>query len=192
VLLNKLTTIFGTDCTQRAKICREHKSGERQGSIVVDFWEDGDFDDALDVLQTECMKGQAKKKRVVRCYIEDWEATAIHKNDPVAEAKILKKYAGLEWYDPDMKRMCQADTDDLYWSGRHTRDEPGGWCLQSTSAGWDANDPRRHKYEDVWNLCEDCGLHDCIYDYYSENPELGIVPEKNLPEDNEDDEENND
>jgi len=55
-----------------------------------------------------------------------------------------------------------------------------------------ANDPRRHKYEDVWNLCEDCGLHDCIYDYYSENPELGIVPEKNLPEDNEDDEENND
>jgi len=82
--------------------------------------------------------------------------------------------------------------DDLYWSGHPTHEEPDGWCLQSTSTGWDVDDPCRSKCEDVWNVCEDCRLHDCIFDYYSKNPYLGIVPEKNPPEDNEENKETKD
>jgi hypothetical protein len=40
-------------------------------------------------------------ERIFRAWVEDWDHEARKKNDPVAEAKLIAKYKGLVFCDPD-------------------------------------------------------------------------------------------
>ena len=43
----------------------------------------------------------AATDRVFRAWVENWEMEIRFKNDPVAEARLLQKYKGLVFTDPD-------------------------------------------------------------------------------------------
>ena len=65
-------------------------------------------------------------KRVFRAWVEDWEEEARKKNDCVAEAKLLAKYKGLVFRDPDTNycafKVWEQNLE--YRSGRG-----GGWFV---------------------------------------------------------------
>ena len=41
------------------------------------------------------------RKRIFKCWLEDWEKEVLKKNDPVQESRLLQKYKDLIFYDPD-------------------------------------------------------------------------------------------
>jgi hypothetical protein len=52
-----------------------------------------------------------------RAWIEDWEIAAEKKEDPVNETRLLAKYGGLEWRDPDNGNIkLILDKEQLHWS----------------------------------------------------------------------------
>jgi len=57
---------------------------------------------------------------IVNCRVEDWEVAAWLSQDTVSEAKILKKYGGLEWIDIDNDILCH-EGDNLKWLGKQQR-----------------------------------------------------------------------
>ena len=71
-----------------------------------------DWDDGDSVVIWEGAPGSAPvpvaPKRIFRVWIEDWEWECISNNDPVAEARLLKKYGGMQWFNPDL--LCNGDT----------------------------------------------------------------------------------
>ena len=67
--------------------------------------------------------------------IEDWEWECIRHNDDVAEAKLLQKYGGMRWNDPDgdegaSRGMCIADAGNMEFQGGRNG---AGWCLIGTN-----------------------------------------------------------
>ena len=83
-------TIFGASCAARARLQEE---GRDRGDALNTFWDDDDFaNPGLDV--TSIQGSTAKKQRIFRAWIEDWEMVAKMKQDPVNEAALLQKYGG--------------------------------------------------------------------------------------------------
>ena len=68
------------------------------------LWEDVDFSTLkLDRwgIDTEVLGGDKKAKRILRAWKESWEDEETKKADPVVEARLVRKYGGLQWNDPD-------------------------------------------------------------------------------------------
>jgi len=66
-------------------------------------------------------------RRVFRAWVEDWEKEEARKrNDPVCEAKLLAKYKGLVFRDPD-NNNCAFKVWDDYLEFRSGR--AGGWFV---------------------------------------------------------------
>ena len=65
-------------------------------------------------------------RHVFRAWVEDWEEEASKKNDAVCEAKLLAKYKGLVFPDPDNNNCAFKVWDENleYRSGRG-----GGWFV---------------------------------------------------------------
>jgi hypothetical protein len=96
--------------------------------------------------------------------------TAKAKQDPVNEAKLLLKYGGLVWFDPDTKQTFMASSDKMHWcSMRGSR----GYCLLGLLDTYDANAPNEKDWE-PWVLDPDV-LHCQIVEYYEKNPSPNIV-----------------
>ena len=73
-------------------------------------WSDAGFaDPGLDM--TTPAASTAPKQRIFRAWLEDWETAAREKQDPVNEARLLKKYGGLVWLDPDLKKTFVASIE---------------------------------------------------------------------------------
>jgi len=74
--------------------------------------------------------------QVVNCFVEEWEEEAKLKWDAVSEAKILKKYSGLEWIDIDNDVLCHVG-DTLNWNGKQQH----GWNICGLTENWSESDP---------------------------------------------------
>jgi hypothetical protein len=87
-------------------------------------------------------------KRIFRAWIEEWEWDCIGDKDVVAEARLLQKYGGMRWYDPDLMGDgaacgdCTADTGNMEFQGGRNG---SGWCIIATNESdgslepWDIN-----------------------------------------------------
>ena len=61
-------------------------------------WDNDDFaDPGIDKQPTPA--GAVQPLRIFRAWLEDWEIMVRLKQDPVNEARLLKKYGGLVWHD---------------------------------------------------------------------------------------------
>lgn len=54
-------------------------------------------------------------KRVFRAWVEDWEKESIKHNDVVAEVKLLEKYKGLAFWDPNDQTTYTIDSENMQW-----------------------------------------------------------------------------
>jgi hypothetical protein len=160
------STIFGASCAERARI---KQTSYLQGDSLNKTWEDADFaDPGLNMTTSPVIT--TPKQRIFRAWLETWELTAKAKQDPVNEAKLLLKYGGLVWFDPDTKQTFMASSDKMHWcSMRGSR----GYCLLGLLDTYDANAPNEKDWE-PWVLDPDV-LHCQIVEYYEKNPSPNIV-----------------
>ena len=76
-------------------------------------------------IDAAALKEPESVKRVFCAYVEDWEQKVRTKNDPHAEARLLQKYSGLVFYDPDTKKTFSVleRNMEFHWGKNN------GWFL---------------------------------------------------------------
>jgi hypothetical protein len=130
----KQATIYGAASMEKARAMQELE--EANGNIVEYRWTDADvgFDLGLEDWNRDNAGGNLNvpsvvvPKRLFNAWIEDWEWDTMMKNDIVAMTRLLQKYGGLHWQDPDNNnRLLVALVDDMQWSGRGHGGN--GWCV---------------------------------------------------------------
>jgi hypothetical protein len=73
-------------------------------------------------------------KRVFRAWVEDWETECIKDNDVVSEMRLLEKYKGLAFFDPDDKVTYTIESNNMQWfRASKKRGIDGGWYVVATS-----------------------------------------------------------
>lgn len=167
-------TIFGSSCNERAAMMRR-KAADDIESAPFKFWSEKDFDKewGFDILRAQEEEESNKKPiRIVKVYFENWEEEAKRKNDPVTEAKLLAKYGGLSWLDPDSGKMFSSDDKKMQWSRK--RGKEGGWCVVGYREDWVKEDPDNKETKEPWGIFDGCPLHECLMEKYKNSPEVGI------------------
>jgi hypothetical protein len=159
-------TIFGASCAERARL--------RQGNMATNAklqtnWENDDFaDPGIDTPPTPSVAVQPL--RIFRAWLEDWEIPVRSKQDPVNEAKLLEKYGGLVWHDPDYDKIFMACRENMHWSVvRGSR----GYCVKGLMDSYNPDEPEDDEHWEPWGLDSDC-FYDSIIDYNKKNPSVNI------------------
>ena len=82
----------------------------------------------INVLKTKTFK------RVFRAWVEDWETECIKDNDVVSEMRLLEKYKGLAFFDPEDKVTYTIESKNMQWFRASKRKGiDGGWYVVATS-----------------------------------------------------------
>ena len=122
-------TVFGAACMERSRVIKAAE--ESNGVVVESRWTDEDIGLDLGLENWEVAPGivpvPIRPKRIFKTWLEDWEFEAIHDRDVVAEARLLQKYGGLKWIDPDNPADVFVATDEnMEWQGGRGG---AGWCV---------------------------------------------------------------
>ena len=181
--VKKQATIFGASCIEQARFQRlEMTSSGDVSTSPLKFWRDDDFNDD----DSDDGGGQKKiTKRLFKAYLEDWEIKAVQKKDVVNEVKLLKKYGGLSWQDPDNNnKLLYADNEKLHWQ-KQTKKSEGGYCVYARGENYKKcmNEDDETDTE-PWFINED--LIWSIEEYYKANKHFGVVVEPQHKENNND------
>jgi hypothetical protein len=102
-------TVFGAACIEKSRVLKVDKEKR------MELWNDNDVEFQIGLenwRQEDASPDDATERnprRLFRAWKEDWELESAHKNDAVHEAKLLRKYAGLKWIDPDTELMFVAE-----------------------------------------------------------------------------------
>lgn len=175
-------TIYGASCAARARSKRESAETTKTNSIPFVYWEEDDFqpiaaseeeDDSSCGSDTKVLK----PKKIFNAWFEDWEEPIQKVKDPVHEAKLLKKYGGLRWFDPDSNQHFTAHAESLIF--KSIRGNARGYSVRAVSEHHNESDG----YEDSdsnptvepWLISRECAIHECIADYYDAHPKEGVL-----------------
>jgi hypothetical protein len=116
------STIFGAACIEKARALKKKKEEN------MELWTDNDVEFQLGLENWEGLEAiggvrPTRPKRLFHTWREEWEKLSIKTNDVVHEAKLLNKYGGMRWQDPDNQMMYVAESDNLEWR------RGIGWCV---------------------------------------------------------------
>jgi hypothetical protein len=89
-------TIFGASCVKLARLKQQEKF-IGSGASPCKEWRTDDF---FNVVGNEIVVDNTPP-RYFQAWLEDWETKTVKKEDPVNETRLLAKYGGLEWRDPE-------------------------------------------------------------------------------------------
>ena len=84
-------------------------------------------------------------------YLEEWEKEYVHKNDAMAQYKLLAKYQNMRYMWPDSNHIapvhtCYISEQRLIWLPKK-KDDAWGWCVILVPKGRDYDDERIQEYE---------------------------------------------
>lgn len=136
----KQATVYGAACIERA---RAHEKAEESSGLVVESrWTDEDIAFQMGLESWDHLPGMlptfVRPKRLFRAWMEPWEFECIYDDDPVSEARLLQKYGGMSWIDPDEDELCRADDTEMEWQGGKGG---AGWCLIGTKLSDGSTEP---------------------------------------------------
>jgi hypothetical protein len=130
--LKMQATIFGSACIEKARVLKAAKE------LSMELWNDNDVEFQLGLenftaVEADGVPQGRNPRRLFHTWREDWEAVSSKTNDLVHETKLLRKYGGLRWIDPDSEsnQMFVAEKDNLEWR------RGLGWCV--IAVGEDGN-----------------------------------------------------
>ena len=119
--------IYSTARINEARI-RELEFENNVAGEASKMWSDDDinFDLMLENFGVDTtVLRSVSRKRIFKCWFEDWEKEALKKNDPVQESKLLQKYKDLIFFDPDNSVNFTIHPGNMeYQRGRN-----GGWMV---------------------------------------------------------------
>lgn len=169
--MKKQATIYGSHCVEMAHIARSNQHVDN--AKPCKFWTDEDMDKEFDIFVKAAPSSKPKKIRYFKNWEEDWEEPAIRKKgDPVGIQKLLEKYGGLQWADPDSNNAINlSDSNELAWLRKKNKD-PAGYALIAYDKDYDEHAADADDHWNHWCFTEDTRY--CIAEYYKENSELGI------------------
>jgi hypothetical protein len=116
-------TIFGAACIEKARTLKAEKEQ------AMELWSDNDveFQLGLENFAADEAGGEVPQvmnpRRLFQAWFEEWEVVSSKTNDLVHETRLLHKYSGLRWLDPDSDRMYVAEKGNMEWHRRL------GWCV---------------------------------------------------------------
>jgi hypothetical protein len=116
-------TIFGAACIERSRALKVEKEQS------MELWNDNDLEFQLGLENFAAdeaggvVPNVVNPRRLFHCWREEWEEESAKSNNLVHEARLLHKYGGLRWMDPDSDKMFVAEKDNLEWARRI------GWCV---------------------------------------------------------------
>ena len=173
----KMTTIVGHHCAFKAKRRRERES--RAGRV----WNDDDFRCLkLDKfgIDVEVLAGEKKAKTIFRAWKEGWECMETTKRDVIFENRLVMKYRGIKWYDPENEeRIIHAHPKEMYWKRERKRKDKSnhtgyyvlgcaeGYCMDTSPDDQDGN------LWDFWETNEE--FYNLVLQYYGQNPDDSII-----------------
>jgi hypothetical protein len=168
--VKKQATIYGSHCVTVANMNREYKA-EDSKKKPFKFWMEEDMDIEFDMF-IEDKKQEAKQIKVFKAWEEEWEEEATKKRDPVHEAKLLQKYGGLQWFDPDKNKTYFSNDKEVRWFKEPRK--PGVYCIISYDEDYEEGktDEQDDDHVEMWHVSED--LRYCIAEYYKKNKDKGI------------------
>jgi hypothetical protein len=156
-------TIFGASCVELAKIKQQDKFiGSGLGPCKV--WR---LDDFTNEMATGNVVVDNTPAQYFQAWIEDWEVKAQKQKDPVNETKLLAKYGGLKWRDPDNgNAKLIADKNKLHWRD-WTKKKGGGYTILACDEHYRDDDPGKGDHVEPWYPSTD--LIECIAEIYKMN-----------------------
>jgi hypothetical protein len=135
--VERQATIYGAACIEKARSVRAAE--ERNGTVVEFRWTDEDIAFELGLEDFTGTPGgphraPVRPKRLFRAWIEDWEWECIKHKDPLSEAKLVKKYEGLRFVDPDPDPRTGDRNEYVIDANLEYQGGKGGcgWCLLGT------------------------------------------------------------
>ena len=129
----KQATVYGAACMEKSRIAQAAE--EVTGLVQASRWTDADVAFNLGLENWDSGSPNVPRpivpKRLFKAWIEDWEWDCITHKDSVAEARLLQKYGGLRWIDPDNDEniLCVASTEDMEFQASQNG---SGWCVVGT------------------------------------------------------------
>ena len=165
----KQAQIFGRYQQQRGDARRVKLSSAGK------LWEDEDFRtckmDPFCAELIESVEGSAPSEnptRIFRAWRETWEQVAIPPNgDSVLEARLLHKYGGLKWIDPDYSDRLTVHPDKMYFEKKRGNN---AYLILAIKDGFDASKPladQSDKY-DPWGTELLDAFYECVIDFYKD------------------------
>lgn len=168
----KCALVHGVSMHQRAR----HKEKKLQAAGKI--WTDEDFESLkLDVHCKEIIEKTnefAKPSvRIFRCWEEEWEKAKLGPNgDVVLEARLVHKYAGIKWLDPDNKyRVCEAHPDKMHFEKKRGNNQ---YLIFATYHGFTVGkdlEDQADKY-DYWEKSYD--FYEQVQEYYKDSKEVKV------------------
>jgi len=127
----KRSIIYVSSKIEQARIHREKMEKiDATGKDAMFGDEDLAFDLHLETFGVDV--GTLKEpavQRTFRAYVEGWEEEDRYKNDCVAEARLLAKYKGLVFWDPDTEKTFHVEKNMEFRRGRGN-----GWFVLGVSS----------------------------------------------------------
>lgn len=173
----KQTTICGAYYAEKACV-RQNKfrslqyHGEEDG--YTGLWDEKDAAVChLNKYGVDIRKVTGKRigVRTIRAFVEPWEGECILSKDPVLVNKLLCKYGGIVWYDPDTDKLFTACDEDVQWSASKKKEDRGNSIIglleifnRTAKAGTEEADAW-----EPWVIGE--ALFECIINHYRKNPD---------------------
>jgi len=170
----KQATIAGIHCAQKLEV--ELAAKEKKGEL----WEDKDFvtmhldQYCLPIDELTSEEAMKQKTRIFCAWKESWEDKGLPSSgDPVIEARMLRKYAGLQWYDIDKDKMFVSHSDRM--EIKKTRGKPTMYNIFAHTNEYDedVNDDDQIDQFEIWEKTED--FFEMITEYYVKNKNLGVM-----------------
>ena len=116
----------------------------------------------------ESMRKMGNKKPW-RCYIEAWEVPPWKEEKLDAQYKLLAKYQGVRFTDPDSNLLMTASSDSLVWVTQHKQ-----WGIEGQKPTFD---PKNIRPDDWEAYMPNANFFGMVHDYILEHHEDQVLPE---------------
>jgi hypothetical protein len=128
----KRSVIYMSAKQQEAKSLRDKMEKiDASGPKAMFGDDDMNFDLQLEQfgVDTNALRAPATE-RLFHAWVEDWEVELRYKNDTVAEARLLQKYKGLVFHDPDTNKTYSIFEENM----EYRRGSRNGWFVIAVSS----------------------------------------------------------
>ena len=113
--------------------------------------------------------------RIFRAWEETWEKRMIGpRGDKVQEARLLRKYGGIKWLNPDRNKVFTARTDMMYFEKKRGDNQ---YHILGVADGYDLNvdQCKQPGLWDWWPRVDD--FYGMVTDYYKDSSSVTCYQE---------------
>ena len=151
----------------------------KKKSMNGKLWEDEDFesckmDNYCSEISNSLKESVAKANaRIFRAWEENWEKEALGPNrNNLFQAKLVKKYSGLKWLDPDSDFSLRTVHPKIMYSEKKHGNNNHHVLACKNEYDFEKQPREQEEEYDVWERNEE--LFDLMVDYYQNNAKENV------------------